>query len=1027
MQNEITVSRPVPSRILDISMVTDITDLVLVQRQIASEDTGGVPLVDANNIDEDKIKDHVAYVRALTNQPADIFPTLDAYRNKRTEVINYIAEKVSKGEAFAQGELHQVATNNLITYVALPVMAYMNYWENAISNWRIPVTKTQLEVIAAVAGGATVLPLAPEAIVSLSGLAVASGVKAALAPDTETKNMVSDSMIYLAGKIWKDPAARAIINDEVKSTLKVIFGIDFDASVEEHRNYLSDQVRGYVDIYLKNLDVASRESEAEIATSIVNQVNTSLQTALDGMLADMRQEQLDEQARKIKQAYRDSEIQGGIYLAGVITNLFTNNPKVAAIVTGLGESALKISSVIGAISCGALGPIGAIAGFAGIAFDIAGLFGGGESANQIIMDSINKVQESINRVQESINILHDDMARWFGVVVENQQKMMEKINEQFELLKRIDQDNYEQIQASIKVVQVQVDLTYDAVRRNGRIDESKDFDNSIGYLNTEISKKSDPHLTYDKPTVKQAIETAHTYGTVITQYNNFTSRPDRSRSAWVASNIIGLFRDFDGVDLFVGLIPVIVKQYTGNELSKQANNPVELGRAAAALAIAYSTFPEVVRENAFENGRSYIGDLRKSISDTAEVLKAGTSKDTIGAIKEIYIKYISGILDTCLDTAYVNTNNSQEIKNQIYGAGPLYPISMTLTDSGNNAGSVSLIPDYSVQKIELHPSNGRNYVNTSVELGSFAVTTWHGLNQTDQNDTTIKNADLLALMVRFGIISVETVMKYREINYTLTWVERPNPHDDPHPRPISRDVNLIDNYKLNKITVQRMNGGNHQIGDGINSGWIESELGARDNANFKRSYNYLTSDLTGSGREFSNSYDFLNMLEGYIKYSWDTRDKFIKELTKQLGQSREMNVMELDAMNCCIKYLAGVNTYITTGDLYLGTEVAGSPAATPEEEPIYSLQELIKLVDIVTQKDYLFAPNNVATRGNSDREIREYIKTEILSIAGASIDNYIDTYFPNFKDSTKLSELVVPSLSIPALMLETAAANVTGQ
>ncbi len=142
-----------------------------------------------------------------------------------------------------------------------------------------------------------------------------------------------------------DPSAKKIINDEVKSVMREVFGIDFDASSKDQKKYLPKSVQAYLDIYQKHTDAKIKQSEDQIVKSISVEVNKAIGTVLENAKKEAERK---EQELKDKE-YTENEIKGGIYLAGVLANTLLG-PKTGKIVIGLGSAAMEISSLVSRVS-----------------------------------------------------------------------------------------------------------------------------------------------------------------------------------------------------------------------------------------------------------------------------------------------------------------------------------------------------------------------------------------------------------------------------------------------------------------------------------------------------------------------------------------------------------------------------------------------------------------------------------------------------------------------------------------------------
>jgi hypothetical protein len=286
--------------------------------------------------------------------------------------------------------------------------------------------------------------------------------------------------------------------------------------------------------------------------------------------------------------------------------------------------------------------------------------------------------------------------------------------------------------------------------------------------------------------------------------------------------------------------------------------------------------------------------------------------------------------------------------------------------------------------------------------------------------------DLFRLAEKAGILKVEQGEK-KTRHYSLdTYPGYPH---------INTRLEADETFTPHKIRFLQESGGTPVVlGDGSETGWIVSKL-----SNIKRTCSsnghqfieqdieieYLSKGLIRSDMPPFSDYiipnrwgpgdaalSFSDCILGKVNQLFNLRQQILDKAGNAFinhGQIREW-----EAVAHSLKYLAGLNTYVKTGDLDLGTMVVNDTYRYTDSGGIQlpaTRQDLQQFINIVCSKEYLYNETNIRKRGDAKPEIKEYIRNELQLL----LQEFIDTLFP-----PELTILKLPELSIPALMLDTA-------
>ncbi len=1007
------------------------------------------------NNPDDPIKEHIAIARALTHKPPPSFndvkiPTGNQYYQKRTEAIALIADRINKGQKFKRGEFKNVITENLkpapnptpqiqsdpiIGGFAKTYMLGLAF-SREFKYEPFEIDKKTLGLMGTVLSGISGIPkLPPLAVTTMSAAGTAFSVKSALGPDEKTLEATNNYALGIAKAIWSDPSAKTIINDEVKSVMREVFGIDFDASSKDQKKYLPKSLQAYLDIYQKHTDAAIKQSEDQIVKSIGAEVNKAIGAVLENAKKEAEKK---EQELKDKE-YTENEIKGGIYLAGVLANTILGE-KAGKIVIGLGSAAMETSSLVGKILAGTMGPLGAIAGFVGIISMLASLFSSGPSAEEIILDAIKKLGESINSMRE-------EMRSWFGVVVENQQRIMEGIN----MIIKQNINNHIQLMQELNKVTDNINLLIQQAAEGRRAVDRKQFDKSLIDLQTEMNKE-DIVWKGDRPNkdnIRDSINVFYQYGNEITKYADFTGLPMDRRLEWNPVQIVSRLENLDSVDHFVGLLPMMVNFLTTQTISP-INNPKELANAVGALAIAYGAFPEYAL--VFElKDLHYIQDFRENISNTKESLIIALDKKVILKLKEMYEQELDKLISDALDFGVRTAQKSfQKNLNDLkltkvinpLAVGPLNLIERKDKSLIDDPKEGNEVPDFSIMRSDFRkdvdkPTSYKvlsdHRQDTAYLRGLFFECEWSGIDQNDQ-DIKVKDVrELMNLAEKCGIIKQETNQGQKTINI--------NYQDYPPGGPIkvNTSADYLDNYTITKVSFKQ-DEGDLILGDAKDWGWKFSELKqvafrlddeilpvTDADKNFPvdgttKHIQYFSEQSTDADKpdnQRTMSFTFIDRLEDHLRLFCNYR-KIIIEQSSQFFLEPGVNKL-IEALGACLRYLAGLTEYVVSGDIDLGTAIANgsvtNKSASNRGFDLVTHAFLSKLIMRVTSKEYLYDANYLSTRANSGQDLTTYVKKEIVTTVKAALNDYIDTLF------TREVKLNLSELDFAELMLNAAEEN----
>lgn len=964
---------------------------------------------------DEKMKFNVAMARALAHKPPEkystAFPNSSEFEIRRSAALNLLVNKayLASDFSFPSGAFSDLVLNvdpeplyKSLTSDTVQVDVVKGL--DNLDKDSVSIIGTSISGVAGLAGAVFPGLVIPMAMVGAVGSGVS--IKSSLMEDKSSRQIVGDSSLFIAKSLWDNPKAKKIMTAEVKGVLREAFGVDFGASVEENKAGLSKEMQGYVDVYLNskglNPEQLQEREEATIKIIITN-VNKSLDAAVGKIIDDMKAQQQDAQKRQIEKQYYDGEIRGGVYLVGVLADHFMS-PQGARIVNVLANSAVQMDMMITALSMGALGPVGMAAGCVLIALNLLGVFGSkGPSADQLIMEAVGKVQESIFA-------LHKEMRELFGIVIENQQKMMQRIDAQFELLKT----KQDQALQQLDEIRNDLKLVIDESRVRGRNVQTAELYRKVQSLNTEINKKMNNSDKIDKGKIEGLIEECHLHAIKITKFDDFTGlpNPDEPTLQWDAGKILTFFRTGDQVDHLVGIIPLIIKRFAPEQTITVINNPRGLARATMAISIAYVIFPEVAIT--FEkNSLHYLQDFKTLLSNTKASLIRSTDIKTIASFKSAYLDVVERMLDESINIGERATKTNNQIKEdakiRVLAISPDNSLSSSFNDinptESNYFPNNTILESY---KFEINPSTGGLPI-----IGSYRSILWKGIE-----DHEVNADDFLEFLKNLNIIQIDSGEEFKHIFFMGSEEVKIKDIDWPYGK-VFVAHQFQETSSASKITIHHANGDISVIGDGIRSGWIKSKLSDKDST--EKHISYISNDSSDNSVVGGSSWNFLNKLMDEVNLVVKLKKEFIENTTKVITDFGNRLTLEFEAASMCLKYLAGINIYLKTGDVELGTAVAmdkvagvnsylkqtsdGALSKQTESSSLFSnRQDIEQLIFKITNNAYL---ENLSALDRKNTLLKDYIKAEVMSTVKARFDEYGTAFFSNNAERFNLPELTI--------------------
>ena len=895
----------------------------------------------------------------------------------------------------------------------------------------VEYSKDQLTALGLGTAAMASLPFFAEAIVPLATLGLIFGWKAYKAPDETVTKAIQDANLAIAQQLWNDPASKRVMTTEIKGLMRDVYGIDFSASLQEHKANLSQQLQDYVDMAIQT----SVSDQDQLASKIGANINASLTTAVDGIINYMQDAKNKEVALRTKEQYNKSELQGGIYLASLVSDKLLGQ-EAGKVVETVANAAVGVMNIMSSVSMCAMGPIGAAAGCVNIAMSLISMFSSSGPSPQQIM------YEAIGQVQKSIRSLHQDMATWFGIVVDNQKKMLEDIDNQFELLRQQNAQNYAQILENLKEINQALLINIDEQREGFRNEDRKTFNSSIESLYTSIINKRKETTSLIKQNVEAAIEAFFVYGTQVSSYEDFigVSTQDISSIQWLPDHLASKFSTIDRIDYFIGTLPIITYHFTGKKITTP-NNLEVLGRAASAIAVAYSEFPQIAKKSFEVQNRHYLDSINNGIETSLSSISTALNQETIQAVKNEYFRLINLILDDAIKSAYDKSIEATKMGrtasvghiSKISAIAPLDNVSLVqnqpyVADLAKSGMSSVCFPNQSGYFEKYVPRGPRYYVSiyvnawpsTNMDNFTFMIKQFKG---TDPSNTEklVDFDDLFVAAEKAYILTLEpgaTNVRHFSVD---TYPGFPN---------INVHVDADEYFTPHKIIFPQED--NQILGDGVNTGWLKSTLknivitcqNGRQMPQSDLDVQLLSRNLIVDGQAPFTDFigrgprephtpdlsfpalivDRMNLYCNVRKGIIDNSGSFIRS---------HPSINEFEAVASCLKYLAGLNTYVKTGDITIGTSLAKSSYSVTDSTLISipaNRQDFQSFINIVTSKNYIYKSNNVSKRGSSNPEIKEYIKNEIES----ALNQYVDAYLPSTMDKIRLPEVEVPRLMLTA-------------
>lgn len=964
----------------------------------------------------EEIKQEVIYLRALTTEIPNQFLTPSEFYQARNNTFSYMNSMKAQGktidhkvvDGIAQGNPWDVS-NSINTFIAVN-----------------QITKEGMKDLAEGAGYAgavaTLLSFPAALPLAIGGLGAYSLSYAF--PDSQTEKLVSDLYLNIETRVWGSPKAMNTVEEATKKTMVDLYGMDPFGSLEDLIKKMPEKVASMVEVYIDNAANGIVQNQQEMADEIVDKLSGSINQSTTAIISYMENEKSDERKRQRE----NSDIQGAIYMANLLSSFVS--PEAGKVINTLTSSGLQISNILTGIAGGTMGPIGAVAGFSNIAMSFAGLFGSSKpTADQMIMKALGGIQESLNELRKDMSIL-------FGKVFENQQKMMEQMDKQFELLRTEGRNQHKEVIKNLEKIELMIETSLNEDRMGRRETKNEEFEEEFALLNREIGKKIKSLGAPKVGLIVTAMEKFHTHGIVKSSDFSFTNMPN-SRETEIDlddhKKIIIEFEKIDFVDHYLGYLPAIIKHYTGETINKRVNNPRELGKALAAISIAYSVFPEIVKSQGFEAPpiTSYMQDFKNVITNTRDILDTATSYQTITKVKDKYMNMISSFVNNIVDDAYSVTINNFKKKNKIEGNedikifayGPLNEISLDQKNLGNRTGNIVKIDDHSVLIAAGDPNHTIIFnidssfdANSYPNWGNYFIPIIIGIDQDNAQMETNKPSDLFEFAQKFEVLSPSGNVDI-ELSRPFSYIQTTS--NDTKTFSFREDLKIKEFYYWEP-------GKGKTIPTGEYFAWADVKLNDLSTGNVR--------DIETS--VYSDSYNFLDKLREGVNKLYELRENMIKNTEEKFSKFEDDG--EFRVLTHSLRYLAGVNTYIRSGDLYLATDIArkdlkalekmiikekkeidpSSPVLGKSEfferevqfiNPPFSIKYVTDLVKYVTES-YM---QTVKKEDNPDLKV--YLKTQLTEVIKTAMDNYIGTHF-----SEKFTEFNLPELSIPVAMLASA-------
>jgi hypothetical protein len=905
-----------------------------------------------------------------------------------------------------------------------------------------------------VAGAAAILNPVGIVAIGSSALAIAAGgYVLTMNDDDKIIKAVSDHILSVSSMMWENPDSKKVMTAEVLEILKDEYHLDFKATLEDHKKEMSPAWQEQMEIYENLLEKTKDELEVDMSKKIAGAMNETVSKVLDAINDD----QLDMEKRRVAAQRATGELQGKVFLGKFLAKEILGD-KAGEVVGGIADAAVQVNSIFDSLLAvnPALGPFGAAAGLLSVGMNLSDLFGKkGLTENQIIMNAIGNVQESIRS-------LHEDMEKWFGVVIDNQKEMMITIEKRFDKLKDKLETNHAEVMKGLKELMSEVQVARSDSRDIALENKEGEFLDYVEKLKAEFrALPKNP----DYNTVRDSIICFYRNATQTSKGLIYTDLPRTGKYDWNPDKIAIKLENISSPDLCVGLLPAIMIRLTNEGYKKgEINNPILLGQSAVALVAAYEMFPKYIRMfEDLKKKESYIGKIRTEIENTKESLLEVTSQNSALEIFKAYKEMLIQKLDECIEQACVEILPSgREII--IQGVGPLNAITHKEVPelTKNNVAYARDIPANSVllnDNIYTGPGNddfahlvlgGTGVAN----FGNCRTFEWTGLDQQNPERAYTDSDNLLKTGERFGVISTERTERLEDKdNYFVPGrvPEECGVPSSPHGYFHVPECYLVKTFTVINITFLSEEKGQPVVnGSGERQGWITADLEessiAYGYSNNKIDMNktagrvslpepfplgktqnisYLSHGLSYNFNDklVSNSAELLDYLEGKLnelhKFRGDILDKTQRLLKGEGVKVSSILDKDIKATYLSLRYLAGLSVYVKTGDLEVGTAVARSSFKFNKEDSsilLPTIEDIATLVAKVTGSKYL----QDAEKGNSTDDLKTYLHKEVGGLIEKAMNDFIAAYFPKEMDG----KMRLQELNVPIMMLNAAELNI---
>lgn len=422
------------------------------------------------------------------------------------------------------------------------------------------------------------------------------------------------------GFLDTDTARKLQMTTESLDELKKNFPDELKISLEKALNGNDDDIKNYLDIK---------------STEIIEKTGKSINDILDEREAKAKE-------AKRKSLYDQQERDGQIYLTKFLANQFLNDKTAKQVTTGI-DVAINIAGLVAANA----GPWAMTTGFVGGMSALQGAFGSGdtEQPNPAIMAALKKMQQMLENIDRKLDI-----------ILENQEKILTRINQIAEEILDKQQINHIAIRRELKDIKESV-LANREFNRNARQDDAYNlFDTAIDTVERQ-NEEDGPRLESVK---SDALKTFYDHAIFKANDTIFNGR----MNSWKSSEVKDEWCNISRLDLHIDKIPLFIAELTGEKpkigpKSNSATNPLEWAKGAAAFTQTLSLFPRLIRDNDVKRKLKKLKETGEQIKeDVQEILKP----ENVQAALDYYKLTITAVIDNGIEDAKKSTIKKTGIK-----------------------------------------------------------------------------------------------------------------------------------------------------------------------------------------------------------------------------------------------------------------------------------------------------------------------------------------------------------------------------